>query len=78
MSFLKNVVESEERITMAIQGFSFGNNVRGTKLQKMEASSRNKNVVPTTADLVKCGPNKLALCSVKDHIIVMLALRHRK
>ena len=29
-SFLKNEVDSEERITMAIQGFSFGNNIRGT------------------------------------------------
>jgi len=45
---------------MAIQGFSFGNNIRGTKPQKMEASSHKKNVVPTTADLVNCRPNKLA------------------
>jgi hypothetical protein len=60
MSFLKNEVESEEMITMAIQGFSFGNNVRGIKQQKMEASSHNKNVVPTTADLVNYRPSKLA------------------
>jgi len=60
MSFLKNEVESEERITMAIQGFSLGNNIRGTKLQKMESSSSNKNVVPTTAGLVNCKPRKMA------------------
>jgi hypothetical protein len=30
-SFLKNEVESEERITMSIQGFSLGNNIRGMK-----------------------------------------------
>ncbi|GFG30965.1 hypothetical protein Cfor_01132 [Coptotermes formosanus] len=59
-SFLKNEVESEERITMAIQGFSFGNNVRGMKQQKMESSSSNKNVVPTTADLGNCKPSKMA------------------
>jgi len=60
MSFLKNEVENEERITMAIQGLGFGNNIRGTKPQKMEASSHNKNVVSTTADLVNCRPSKLA------------------
>jgi len=60
MSFLKNEVESEERITMAIQGYSFGNNVRGTKSLKMEASSHNKNVVPIIANLVNCKPSKLA------------------
>ena len=60
MSFLKNEVEGEERITMAIQGFSFENNVRGTKPQKMEASSHNKNDVPTTAALVNCRSSKLA------------------
>jgi hypothetical protein len=54
MSFLKNEVESEERITMAIQGFSLGNNIRGMKPQRMESSSSNKNVVPTTAGLVNC------------------------
>jgi hypothetical protein len=59
-SFLKNEVETKERITMAIQGFSFGNNVRGMKPQKMESSSSNKNVVPTTADLVNCKPSKMA------------------
>jgi len=59
MSFLKNEVESEERITMAIQGFSFGNNIRGMKPQKMEYSSSNKNV-PTTAGLVNCKPSKTA------------------
>jgi hypothetical protein len=56
---LKNEVESEERITMAIQGFSFGNNMRGVKPQKMESSSSNKNV-PTTAGLVNCKPSKMA------------------
>ena len=60
MSFLKNEVESKERITMAIQGFSLGNNIRGIKLQKMESSSSNKNVVPTTAGLVICKPRKMA------------------
>jgi hypothetical protein len=60
MSFLKNEVESEERITMAIQGFSFGNNGRGMKPQKMESSSSNKNVVLNTADLVNCKPGKMA------------------
>jgi hypothetical protein len=60
MNFLKNEVESEERITMAMQGFSFGSNSRGTKLQKMESSSSNKNVVPTTADLVNRKPSKIA------------------
>jgi hypothetical protein len=60
MSFFKNEVDSEERITMAVQGFSFGNNVRGMKPQKMESSSSNKNVVPTTADLVNCKPSKMA------------------
>jgi len=60
MSILKNGVESEEKITMAIQGFSFGNNVRGRKPQKMEASNHNKNFVPTTADLVNCKPSKVA------------------
>ena len=59
MSFLKNEVESEERITMAIQGFSFGNNIRGMKSQKMEFSSSNKSV-PTTAGLVNCKPSKMA------------------
>ena len=68
MSLLKNEVESKERITMAIQGFSFGNNVRGTKPQKMEASSHN-NVVPTTADLVNCRPSKMAclFCEGSHH-----------
>jgi hypothetical protein len=28
LNFLKNDVESEERITVAIQGFSLGNNIR--------------------------------------------------
>jgi hypothetical protein len=60
MSFLKNEVESEERIPMAVQGFSFENNIRGMKLQKMESSSSNKNVVSTTADLVNCKPSKIA------------------
>jgi hypothetical protein len=59
-SFLNNEVESEERITMAIQGFSFGNNVRRMKPQKMESSSSNKNVVPTTAVLVNCKQRKMA------------------
>ena len=59
MSFLKNEVESEERITMAIQGFSFGNNIRDMKPQKMKSSSSNKNV-PTTAGLVNCKPRKMA------------------
>ena len=69
MSFLKNEVDSEERITKAIQGFSFVNNVRGTKPQKLEASSHNKNVVPTTADLVNCRPSKLAcvFCEGSHH-----------
>jgi hypothetical protein len=40
-------VESEERIPMAIQGFSFGNNI----------SNRN---VPTTTGLVNCKPSKMA------------------
>ena len=59
MSFLKNEVESEERITMAIQGFSFGKNIRGMKPQKEESSSSNKNV-STTAGLVNCKPSKMA------------------
>jgi len=60
MSFLKKEVESEERITVAIQGFSLGNNIRGMKLQRMESSSYTKNVVPTTAGLVNCKPSKMA------------------
>ena len=60
MSFLKNEVEGEERITMAIQGFSFGTNVRSTKPPKMEPTNLNKSVVPTTADLVNCKHSKLA------------------
>jgi hypothetical protein len=59
MSFLKKEVESEERITMAFQGFSFGNSIRGTKPQKMEPSSSNKNI-PTTAGLVNFKPSKKA------------------
>jgi hypothetical protein len=59
MSFLKNEVDSEERITMAIQGFSFGGNVKRAKPQKTESSSCNKNVVPTTAGLVIVNPVKL-------------------
>ena len=77
MSFLKNEVESEERITMAIEGFSFGNNIRGTKPQKMESSSSNKNV-PTTAGLLIVKPVKWHVCSARGHIPVMLALKHRK
>jgi hypothetical protein len=42
MSFLKNEVEREERITMAIQGFSFGNNVRGTKPRNMGGRRKKK------------------------------------
>ena len=60
MSFLKKEVESEERITMAIQGFSLGNNIRGMKPQRIQSSSFNKNVVPTTAGLVNCKPSKMA------------------
>ena len=53
-------MESEERITIAIQGFCLGNNIRSMRLQKMESSSSNKNVVPTTAGLVNCKPRKMA------------------
>jgi hypothetical protein len=60
MSFLKNEAESKERITVAIQGFSLGNNIRGMKLQRMKSSSSNKNVVPTMAGLVNCKPRKMA------------------
>jgi hypothetical protein len=56
---LKNEVESEERITMAIQGFSFGNNVRGTKPPRSESNSSSKKV-PTTAGIVNCKPSKMA------------------
>jgi hypothetical protein len=45
---------------MAIHGFSLGNNIKGKKPQKMEVSSSNNNVVPTTAGLVNCRPSKMA------------------
>ena len=77
MSFLKNEVESEESITMAIQGFSFGNNIRGMKPQKMETSSSNKNI-HITAGLLIVNPVKWRVCSARGHIPVMLALKHRK
>jgi hypothetical protein len=51
MRFLKNEVENEEKISMAIQGFSLGNNIKGMKLPEMESGNSNK-IVPTTADLV--------------------------
>ena len=77
MSFLKNEVESEERITMAIQGFSFGNNIRGMKPQKMESNSSNKNV-PTAAGLVNCKPSKMACVFCSGSHSSDVALKHRK
>lgn len=45
---------------MTIQDFSLGNNIKGMKPQKMESSSSNKNVVPSTAGPVNCKPCKVA------------------
>jgi hypothetical protein len=58
MSFLKNEVESKERISMAVQGFSLGSNIKGVKPPKMESGSFNK-ILPTTAGLVNCRPSKM-------------------
>lgn len=64
MSFLKSEVENEERISMAIQGFSLEGSVRGAKPQKMESASRSRRAIPTTAGLVNCkfGKNTRVFC----------------
>jgi hypothetical protein len=53
MGFLKSEVENEERVTMAIRGFSLGGDI-GAKSQKMESGSRSKRAIPTTAGLINC------------------------
>jgi hypothetical protein len=44
---------------MAIQGFSLGENARSTRSQAMESNSHSRSVIPTSADLVNCKPNKI-------------------
>jgi hypothetical protein len=59
MSFLKNEVENEERINMAIRGFNLEGSTRGAKPQKTESDSRNRRAIPTTAGLVNCKSGKI-------------------
>jgi hypothetical protein len=75
MRFLKNEVESEERITMAIQGFSLGNNIRGMKPQKMGSSSSKKMLSPPQLAFLIVDSVKWHACSARGHIQVMLALK---
>jgi len=59
MSFLKSEVESEERINVAIRGFSLEGSTRGAKSQKMKSESRSRRAIPTTAGLVNCKSGKI-------------------
>jgi hypothetical protein len=59
MGFLKSEVENEERITMAIRGFSLEGSTSGANSQKTDSSSRSKRAIPTTAGLVNCKFGKI-------------------
>jgi len=59
MSFLTSEVETEERITMAIRGFSLQGSASGAKSQRMESDNRSKRAIPTTAGLVNCKFGKI-------------------
>jgi len=59
MSFLKSEVENEERINMAIRGFSLEGSARGAKPQKTESDSHCRRAIPTTAGLVNCKSGKI-------------------
>ena len=59
MSFLKSKVENEERINMAIRGFSLEGSAWGAKPQKMESGSRSRRAIPTTTGLVNCKSGKI-------------------
>jgi len=75
MSFLKSEEESEERINMAIRGFSLEGSARGGKSQKTESESRSRRAIPTTAGLVNCKSGKIT-CLVRGHTPASLALKH--
>jgi hypothetical protein len=59
MSFLKSEVENEERISMAIEGFSLEGSVRGVKPPKTESTSRRRRAIPATDGLVNCKFGKI-------------------
>jgi len=66
-SFLKSAVENEERINMAIRGFSLEGSARGAKLQKTESHSHSRRAIPTTAGLVNCKSGKITVFCEGSH-----------
>jgi hypothetical protein len=78
MSFLKNEVESEERITMAFQGFSLGNNIRSMKPENWNPVVLTKMLFPPQPAFLIVNPEKWYVCSARGLIPMTLPLKHRK